>query len=90
MRRFTLLAVLLVLGCGGASEPPAAVEEHAAADSGVAKFGQSEIYWELAGEGDPTVILIHAGFAIEKLNPEKAEKALEEIANYINEAEKNE
>jgi len=62
MRRFTLFAMLLALGCGGASEPPAAVEEPLAADSGVAKFGQSEIYWELAGEGEPTVILIHGGF----------------------------
>jgi pimeloyl-ACP methyl ester carboxylesterase len=30
-------------------------------ESGIARFGQSEIYYELAGEGEPTVVLIHGG-----------------------------
>jgi pimeloyl-ACP methyl ester carboxylesterase len=37
------------------------VEEPLEVESGIARFGQSEIYYELAGAGEPTVILIHGG-----------------------------
>lgn len=33
-------------------------------------------------------VLVHAGFAIEKLDQKSAEQALEEIRNYIDESEK--
>jgi len=60
MRRALFLVVLITLACGGTPEPPP-VEETLEVESGIARFGQSEIYYELAGEGEPTVILIHGG-----------------------------
>jgi 3-oxoadipate enol-lactonase len=60
MHRALCLALLVVVGCGGAPAPPP-VEKVPEIETGVAKFGQSEIYYELAGEGEPTVILIHGG-----------------------------
>ena len=62
MRRFLLLGALIVVGCGGAQDPaPPPLEEPVEIQSGIARFGQSEIYYELAGVGEPTVILIHGG-----------------------------
>jgi len=49
-----------LVGCGGAPTPPP-VEEPPAIETGVAKFGQSEIYYEVTGAGEPTVILMHGG-----------------------------
>jgi pimeloyl-ACP methyl ester carboxylesterase len=57
-----LLGALIVIGCGGAPEQaPPPIEEPFEIETGVAEFGQSEIYYELAGSGEPTVILIHGG-----------------------------
>ena len=62
MHRFLWLAVLILVACGGAQEAaPPPVEDPPVVESGVARFGQSEIYYELAGEGEPTVILLHGG-----------------------------
>ena len=61
MRRLLTLAVSITLACGGAPEAPPPVEETLEVESGIARFGQSEIYYEIAGEGEPTVILIHGG-----------------------------
>jgi pimeloyl-ACP methyl ester carboxylesterase len=30
-------------------------------ETGIARFGQSEIYYEITGTGEPTVVLIHGG-----------------------------
>ncbi len=30
-------------------------------ETGIARFGQSEIYYEIAGSGEPTIVLIHGG-----------------------------
>jgi len=60
MHRFLLLAPLIVVGCGGSPEPPP-IEEPIEVETGIARFGQSEIYYEIAGEGEPTVILMHGG-----------------------------
>jgi pimeloyl-ACP methyl ester carboxylesterase len=60
MRRLLGLVLLFVVGCGGAPVPPA-VEETPAIETGVAKFGQSEIYYEIAGSGEPTIVLLHGG-----------------------------
>ncbi len=46
------VAILLICGCG----PPAPIVE-----SGFAEFGQSRLYYEVAGTGEPTVILLHGG-----------------------------
>jgi len=48
-----LIGLLVVLGCSG--QPAPTVE------SGFAEFGQSKIYYEVAGAGEPTVILLHGG-----------------------------
>ena len=56
MSRLMTLVLLITVGCGGASKaPPIEVETE------LAKFGQSEIYYEVAGSGEPTVVLIHGG-----------------------------
>lgn len=60
MRRLLVLILLSLVGCGGAPEP-LPVEEPPAIETGIAKFGQSEIYYEIAGSGAPTVILMHGG-----------------------------
>jgi pimeloyl-ACP methyl ester carboxylesterase len=60
MHRALCLALLVVVGCGGAAAPPP-VEKVPEIETGVATFGQSEIYYEIAGAGEPTVILIHGG-----------------------------
>jgi len=60
MRRLLGLALLIVVGCGGAPVPPP-VEEAPAIETGVARFGQSEIYYEVTGSGEPTIVLIHGG-----------------------------
>jgi pimeloyl-ACP methyl ester carboxylesterase len=52
MRRFLLVALVVIAGCGTPSPP---------VETGFAEFGQSKIYYEIAGEGDPTVVLIHGG-----------------------------
>ena len=43
--------LLVVVGCGGHPFPPV--------ESGFAEFGESKLYYEVAGTGEPTVILIH-------------------------------
>ncbi len=53
LMRCVFLALVLVCGCGGPPAPPV--------QSGFAEFGQSKIYYEVAGEGEPTVILLHGG-----------------------------
>ncbi len=60
MRRGLLLALLTVVGCGGAPGPPP-VEEALKVETGIARFGQSEVYYEIAGSGEPTVVLLHGG-----------------------------
>jgi pimeloyl-ACP methyl ester carboxylesterase len=60
MRRALLLVLLIVVGCGGAPEQPP-VEEGPKIETGVARFGQSEIYYEVTGSGEPTIVLIHGG-----------------------------
>ena len=60
MRRLLVLMLLSLFGCGGAPEPPP-VEVAPEVETGVAKFGQSEIYYEVAGSGEPTVVLMHGG-----------------------------
>jgi pimeloyl-ACP methyl ester carboxylesterase len=51
--RCVFLALVLVCGCGGPASPPV--------QSGFAEFGQSKLYYEVAGQGSPTVILLHGG-----------------------------
>jgi 3-oxoadipate enol-lactonase len=60
MRRALLIALLIVVGCGGAPGPPP-VEEALKVETGIARFGQSEIYYEIAGSGEPTIVLLHGG-----------------------------
>ena len=56
MRSLVLLALVAICGCGGVEAPlPIEVE------TGFAEFGQSKIYYELAGVGEPTVVLLHGG-----------------------------
>jgi len=59
MLRFVPLVMVTVIGCGGGFTPPP--EESIEVETGFAKFGQSEIYYEVAGSGEPTVVLIHGG-----------------------------
>jgi len=59
MRCLLMLILVTTLGCGGAPTPPPA--ETAKIETGIARFGQSEIYYEVAGSGEPTVVLIHGG-----------------------------
>ena len=61
MRRALFLVTLIALACGGAPEPPPPVEEALEIETGIARFGQSEIYYEIAGKGEPTIILMHGG-----------------------------
>ena len=62
MHRFLPLLVLIFVACGGVPETaPPPIEDPIQIESGVAKFGQSEIYYEVAGSGEPTVILMHGG-----------------------------
>lgn len=60
MRRALILAMLITVGCGGTPEAPP-VEAAPAIETGVARFGQSEIYYELTGSGEPTIVLLHGG-----------------------------
>lgn len=60
MRQFVVPAILFAVACGGTPEP-LPVEEPLDIESGVAKFGQSEIYYEIAGSGEPTIVLLHGG-----------------------------
>jgi pimeloyl-ACP methyl ester carboxylesterase len=53
MHRVALGILLVLVGCGGHPFPPV--------ESGFAEFGQSRLYYEVAGTGEPTVILIHGG-----------------------------
>ncbi len=53
MRQLLAIGMLVVFGCGGSPAP--------IVESGFAEFGQSRLYYEVAGEGDPTVILLHGG-----------------------------
>ena len=51
----TILAIsLAIVGCAQ-QQPPAEI--------GYAEFGQSRLYYELAGDGEPTVVLLHGLFA---------------------------
>jgi 3-oxoadipate enol-lactonase len=60
MRHLLAPLIVLVVACGGAPEQTVP-EQSPQIESGIARFGQSEIYYELAGAGEPTVILIHGG-----------------------------
>ena len=72
MRRLFILILLVVVGCGGATEAPP-VEVAPSIETGVAKFGQSEIYYEIAGSGEPTVILLHGGMLDRRMWDEQFE-----------------
>ena len=72
MRRLFVLILLVVVGCGGATEAPP-VEVAPSIETGVAKFGQSEIYYEIAGSGEPTVILLHGGMLDRRMWDEQFE-----------------
>ena len=72
MRRLQLLVLLFVVGCGGAPEPPP-VEEAPEIETGIARFGQSEIYYEIAGSGEPTVVLLHGGMLDRRMWDEQFE-----------------
>jgi 3-oxoadipate enol-lactonase len=62
MRRLLVLILLSLVGCGGAPAPqPVGEPAPPAIETGIARFGQSEIYYEIAGSGEPTVILMHGG-----------------------------
>jgi len=60
MRRLLVLILLIAVGCGAAPEPPP-IETVPEIETGIARFGQSEIYYEITGTGEPTVVLIHGG-----------------------------
>ena len=53
MRDLLLVLSAVLTGCGRVPAPPI--------QSGFAEFGQSKLYYEVAGEGEPTVVLIHGG-----------------------------
>lgn len=72
MRRLCILILMVVVGCGGATEVPQ-VEVAPSIETGVAKFGQSEIYYELAGSGEPTIILLHGGMLDRRMWDEQFE-----------------
>jgi pimeloyl-ACP methyl ester carboxylesterase len=62
MRGLLVLLLLSLVGCGGAPAPePVEEPELPAIETGIARFGQSEIYYELAGSGEPTIVLLHGG-----------------------------
>ena len=50
--RFAVAVALLTMGCGP-NQPQV--------ETSFAEFGQSRLYYEVAGSGDPTVILLHGG-----------------------------
>ena len=72
MRHLFVLVLLSVLACGGAPESPP-VDEPLEIDTGTATFGQSEIYYEIAGSGEPTVILLHGGMLDRRMWDEQFE-----------------
>ncbi len=53
MRHLLAIGLLVFCGCGGSSQ--------LSIETGFAEFGQSRLYYEVAGVGDPTVILMHGG-----------------------------
>jgi 3-oxoadipate enol-lactonase len=53
VRDLLLVLSAVLTGCGRVPAPPI--------QSGFAEFGQSKLYYEVAGEGEPTVVLIHGG-----------------------------
>jgi 3-oxoadipate enol-lactonase len=53
VRNLLLVLSAVLTGCGCVPAPPT--------QSGFAEFGQSKLYYEVAGEGEPTVVLIHGG-----------------------------
>ena len=53
MRQLLAIGLLVFFGCGGSPAP--------IVESGFAEFGQSKLYYEVAGAGEPTVILLHGG-----------------------------
>ena len=54
IRAMLCVVVAGALGCGGA--PPSVAPE-----TGYAEFGQSRLYYEVVGEGEPSVVLLHGG-----------------------------
>lgn len=56
-RAVLCMVVAGVLGCGGS----AGIESSFEPETGYAEFGQSRLYYEIAGEGSPTVVLLHGG-----------------------------
>jgi pimeloyl-ACP methyl ester carboxylesterase len=53
VRHLLAIGLLVFCGCGGSSQ--------LSIETGFAEFGQSKIYYEVSGAGDPTVILLHGG-----------------------------
>ncbi len=53
MRCLVPLVLIVICGCGG--QPPVPVE------TGFAEIGTSRLYYEIAGVGEPTVVLLHGG-----------------------------
>jgi len=72
MRRLLLPVLLLILGCGAAPLPPP-VETVPEIETGIARFGQSEIYYEVTGSGEPTIVLIHGGLLDRRMWDEQFE-----------------
>jgi len=56
VRSLLLLVFVAICGCGGT---PAT--RHIEVETGFAEFGQSRLYYEVAGAGEPTLILLHGG-----------------------------
>ena len=72
MRRLFILILLVVIGCGGTPEEPP-VEFVPEIETGIVRFGQSEIYYEIAGAGQPTIILLHGGMLDRRMWDEQFE-----------------
>jgi len=56
----SIVALLLVIGCGGPAPEPTGLISGEEVETGYAELGESRIYYEIKGEGSP-LILIHGG-----------------------------
>ena len=56
----SIVALLLVFGCGGPAPEPTGQISGEEVETGYAELGESRIYYEIKGEGSP-LILIHGG-----------------------------
>jgi pimeloyl-ACP methyl ester carboxylesterase len=52
MKRVLLIVVLLAPGCA---------QQRPVVETGIAELGQAKLYYEMAGEGEPTVVMLHGG-----------------------------